>query len=101
MKKRVMDSSRILKELRKFAQKSIDILNQSRGARSSYEAGELRRRLQEILAGKENCSEKEFTEKLIFALKDAAEFFKDKERSFKSEKFKKLGDEISGFLDGF
>lgn len=99
MKKRVMDNSRILKELKKLTRNAIAVLNESRGARSSHEAGELRKSLQKILVGKEEKSEKAFMRELLSALKEVAEYANDPQRSSKSEKFKELGDEISEFLE--
>jgi hypothetical protein len=39
-----------------------------------------------------------FTDELIPALEEVAKFLKDPRRSFKSDDFKNLGDEISDFL---
>jgi hypothetical protein len=99
MKTRVMDNSRILENLKKLAVEAIAVLKQSRRARSCYEAGKLRRDLRDTLDKKEENSEKAFTDELVSALDDVADFLKDPERSFKSKKFKKLGDKISGFLE--
>ena len=99
MKTRVMDNSRILENLKKLAVEAIAVLKQSRRARSCYEAGKLRRDLQGILDKKEEKSEKAFTCELVSALDDVAKFLKAPERSFKSKKFKKLGDKISEFLE--
>jgi hypothetical protein len=98
MKKRVMDNFHILRKLEKLAVNAIDVLNNSRGAHACYEAGELRKKLQKILACKKEISEKTFTGELVSALEEVANFLKDPERSFKSEDFKKQGDKISGFL---
>jgi len=99
MKKRVMDDSGIVKKLKKLVRNAINVLNASRGACSCYEAGKLRRDLQKVLKSEEEKTEKDFTDELVSALEKVAGFLKDPERSFKSEDFKELGDEISGFLD--
>jgi hypothetical protein len=99
MKKRVMDDSRIVKKLKKLAWNAIDVLNESRGACSCYEAGKLRRDLQKVLRSKEGKSIKTLIDELIPVLSEVAEFFEDPKRSFKSDDFKELGNKISGFLD--
>jgi hypothetical protein len=98
MKKRVMDNFHILRKLKKLTVETIDALNKSRKTRSCYEAGKLRKKLQEILACKEKKLEKTFIKELLFALEEVVKFLKNPKRSFKSEDFKKLGDKISGFL---
>ncbi len=99
MRKCVMDDFRILRKLKKLALKAIDVLDKSRGTCSCYEAGKMRRDLQETLDKKEEKSENAFMDELISVLEEVAEFFKDYKRSFKSEDFKKLGNKISGFLE--
>ena len=99
MKTRVMDDFRILKELEKLAEKAIGVLKRSKEIRSCFEAGELRKSLRGILARKEEKLEETLMKELLAVLGEVAEFLKDSERSFKSGKFKKLGDEISGFLE--
>ena len=99
MKKRVMDDSGIVKKLKKLARNAIDVLNASRGACACYEAGKLRRDLQEVLKSKERKNKKMFIDELVPVLSKIAEFSTDPERSFKSKDFKELGNEISGFLD--
>jgi hypothetical protein len=99
MKKCVMDNFRVLRELENLAEKAIDVLNHSREIRSRSEAGVLRKSLQKILAEKEEKLEEILMNELVFVLGKVAEFFKDKERSFKSEDFKELGNEISAFLE--
>ena len=98
MKTRVMDDFRILKELEKLAEKAIGVLKRSKEIRSCFEAGELRKSLQGILARKEEKLEETLMAELVAVLGEVAEFSKDKERSFKSDEFKNLGNEISGFL---
>jgi hypothetical protein len=98
MKKRVMDDSRISKRMKELARKAIDVLNESRGACACYEAGKMRLDLQDALNKKEAISGKVFTDELIPALEEVAKFLKDPRRSFKSDDFKNLGDEISDFL---
>ncbi|MDD5697391.1 MAG: hypothetical protein PHH77_02135 [Victivallaceae bacterium] len=99
MKKHVMDGSRIHRKLKQLAMNAIGVLNDSRSASSCYEAGELRRGLRGALSEKEEKSEEAVTDELVSTLEKVAGFLKDPERSFKSEDFKKLGDEITGFLE--
>ena len=99
MKTRVMDNFHTLRKLEELAEKAIDVLNQSRETRSRSEASLLRKSLRGILARKEEKLEETLMKELLAVLGEVAEFLKDSERSFKSGKFKKLGDEISGFLE--
>lgn len=94
-----MDNFRILKNLEKLAEKAIDVLNQSRGARSRSEASLLRKSLQITLAWKEEKLEDTLMNELIAVLRETAKFLIDPNRSFKSEKFKNLGNEIFSFLE--
>ncbi|MFA6716293.1 MAG: hypothetical protein WCS27_13015 [Victivallaceae bacterium] len=98
MKKCVMDDFRVLRELESLAEKAIDVLNHSREIRTRSEASVLRKSLQKILAEKEEKLEEILMKELIAVLGEVAEFSKDKERSFKSKDFKKLGKEISDLL---
>jgi hypothetical protein len=99
MKRRVMDDFRILKELENLAEKAIDVLNQSREMRSRPEAGMLRETLQGILDRKEEKLEETLMWELVGVLGETANFSKDKERSFKSDDFKNLGNEIFDFFE--
>ena len=87
MKKCVKDNFRILKELEKLAEKTIEILNQSRETRSHSEASFLRKSLQGILDRKEEKLEETLMTELVAVLGEIAEFLKDPKRSFKSEDF--------------
>jgi hypothetical protein len=98
MKGCVMDNFRVLRGLEELAEKAIKELNGTREARSKPEAFKLRKGLQAILDKREDKLEKTLQKELIAVLGEVAEFAKDKERSFKSEKFKKLGDEINDFM---
>ena len=98
MKKCVMDNFRVLKEFEELAEKAIEILNQSREIRSCAEASLLRKSLKRILNHKEEKLEATLMKELIAVLGEVAEFARDKERSFKSEDFKNLGNKINDFL---
>ena len=99
MKNRVMDNFHTLRKLEKLAEKAIDVLNQSRETRSRSEASLLRKSLRGILARKEEKLEETLMKELLAVLGEVAEFLKDPKRSFKSGKFKKLGDKINDFLE--
>lgn len=99
MKKCVMDNFRVLKGLEELAENAINVLNGTREARSKPEAFKLRKGLQAILEKKEDKLEKTLQKELLTVLGEVAEFAKDKERSFKSEKFKKLRGEINDFME--
>ena len=98
MKKCVMDNFRVLRKLEGLAEKAIGVLNESREIRSHSEAGRLRKGLQAILDKKEVKLEETLMKELVAVLGEVAEFSKDPTRSFKSDKFKKLGDEINNFM---
>ena len=98
MKKCVMDNFRVLRGLEKLAEEAIDVLNQSREKRSRPEASVLRKSLRGILDRKEEKLEGKLMNELVAVLGEVVKFSKNKERSFKSEDFKKLGNKISGFL---
>lgn len=99
MKECVMDNFRVLRELEKLAEKAMDVLNLSREIRSCPEAGLLRKSLRRILDQKEEKLENTLMKELIAVLGEVAKFSKDPTRSFKSENFLNLGDEISIFLE--
>jgi Skp family chaperone for outer membrane proteins len=98
MKKCVMDNFRVLMGLEELAKKAIKELNGTRDIRSLPEASKLRQVLQAILDKRENKLEKTLQKELVAVLGKVAEFAKDKERSFKSEKLKKLGSEVNDFM---
>jgi hypothetical protein len=99
MKKCVMDNFRVLRGLEGLAEKAIGVLNATRDARSCSEASLLRKSLKSLLDKKEEKLEKTLQKELIAVLGEVAEFAKDKKRSFKSEKFKRLGYEINDFME--